>query len=51
MPAQQFNETTGLWEEAIPVRYPAPLLEWIWLRLTGWRDHWGRKPELMWPWE
>lgn len=37
------NPETGLWENAIPAPYPWPFHTWLWLRLIGWRDQYGRK--------
>ena len=51
MTIQQFNTETGQWEEAIPAPYPWALLPWIWKRLTGWRDEYGRKAQLLNPFE
>jgi len=48
---KQFNTETGQWEEAIPLPYYHGLLPWLWLRLTGYRDAYGRKAQVMWPWE
>ena len=46
-----FNNKTGFWETAIPCPYYFSLLPWMWRRLTGWRDEYGRKAQLMLPWE
>ena len=48
---EQFNPDTGRYEPAIPVQYPHGLLPWLWLRLTGWRDAYGRKAALWKPWD
>ena len=45
---QQLNEN-GEWVDAIPSPYPYRLPMWIWLRVTGWRDAYGRKAVLMTP--
>lgn len=41
----------GEWEQAIPMQYSYRLLPWLWKRLTGWRDAYGRKADLWKPWE
>jgi hypothetical protein len=41
----QQNEN-GEWVPAVPVAYPWPFHLWIWKRLTGWRDAYGRKAQL-----
>ena len=51
MSTQQYNEETGKWEEAIPLPYYYSLFPWMWKRLTGWRDAYGRKAQLFAPWE
>jgi hypothetical protein len=51
MSVQQFNTETGQWEEAIPLPYYYGLFPWIWKRLTGWRDEYGRKAQLLNPFE
>ena len=51
MPNQQYNPETGQWEEAIPEPYYWSLFPWLWKRLTGWRDAYGRKAQLLLPWE
>jgi hypothetical protein len=48
---QQLNPHTGQWEPAIPMPYSYRLLPWLWKRLTGWRDAYGRKADLWKPWE
>lgn len=45
---QQYNPETGLWEPAIPEPYYYAFFPWIWKRLTGWRDEYGRKAHLFW---
>ena len=45
---QQYNAETGQWEEAIPLPYPYRFFPWLWKRLTGWRDPYGRKATLYW---
>jgi len=45
---QRFNQITGKWESAIPEQYPHGLFAWLWLRLTGYRDRYGRKAKLYW---
>lgn len=47
----QQNPVTGEWEEAIPLPFYYGLIPWLWLRLTGWRDEYGRKAALLKPWE
>lgn len=46
-----FNPKTGAWEEAIPLPYYWGLFPWIWLRVTGYRDSYGRRAQLILPWE
>jgi hypothetical protein len=48
---QQFNTETGKWEEAIPLPFYWGLFPWIWKRLTGYRDAYGRKARLLNPFE
>ena len=38
------------WSEAIPLPYYYGLFPWLWKRLTGWRDEYGRKAHLFWEW-
>lgn len=45
---QQFNPATGEWEPAIPAPMYWGLVPWLWKRLTGWRDQYGRKAQLFW---
>jgi len=45
------NNQTGQWEPAIPLPYYHSLFPWLWLRLIGYRDDYGRKAALMLPWE
>lgn len=47
----QFDKDTQLWEQAVPEPFHYGLFPWLWRRLTGWRDEYGRLPALMWPWE
>ncbi|NNH59462.1 hypothetical protein HLI01_22260 [Rhizobium laguerreae] len=46
-----FNNQSGEWEPAIPCPYYHALLPWLWLRLTGYRDAYGRPAQLFLPWE
>jgi len=48
---QQLNPKTGQWEPAIPCPYYYSFFPWIWKRLTGYRDAYGRKAYLLKPWE
>lgn len=48
---QSFNAVTGRWEDAVPLPFSFGLLPWIWLRLTGYRDPFGRKAQLFLPWQ
>lgn len=48
---EQLNSETGAWEPAIPLPFYWGLLPWLWKRLTGWRDEYGRKAQLFLPWE
>ena len=43
----QQNEN-GEWVEAVPLPYYYGLFPWLWKRLTGWRDQYGRKAQLFW---
>ena len=38
-----FNKETGQWDEAIPLPFYYGLLPFLWLRLTRYRDSYGRK--------
>jgi hypothetical protein len=46
-----YNSFTGLWEEAIPLPFSYGLIPWIWLRMVGYRDEYGRKAQLLLPWQ
>jgi len=48
---EQFNKKTGKWEPAIPLPFYYGLFPWLWLRITGWRDEYGRPAQLFLPWE
>lgn len=48
MEPETFNTRTGLWEPAIPEPFYWGLFPWIWKRLTGWRDEYGRRAYLFW---
>lgn len=50
MSVQKFNPETGAWEQAIPEPYYHGFFVWIWLRMTGYRDEYGRKARLFWEW-
>ena len=41
----------GTWSRAIPSPYYYGLFPWAWKRLTGWRDEYGRKAQLLSFWE
>ena len=41
----------GTWSPAIPEPYYYGLIPWLWKRLTGWRDEYGRKAQLFWEWD
>lgn len=45
---EQFNSETGLWEPAIPEPFYWGLFPWLWKRMTGYRDEYGRKAQLFW---
>lgn len=45
----QFNPETGQWEPSIPEPFAWGFFAWAWKRITGWRDEYGRKAELL-PW-
>lgn len=47
----QLNPETGLWERAVPMPFYWGLFPWIWKRMTGWRDEYGRKAQLYPLWE
>lgn len=51
MNVYQQNPETGEWEPAIPLPYYYGLIFWLWKRVTGWRDEYGRKAHLFWPWD
>lgn len=46
-----FNPDTGNWYPALPEPFYWGLVPWVWLRLKGYRDQYGRKAQLMLPWE
>jgi hypothetical protein len=48
---QSFDPAKGYWEPAIPEPFSYGLFPWLWRRLTGWRDEYGRKADLFKPWE
>lgn len=48
MPTYQFNQRTGKFEIAVPEPFYWGLLPWLWKRMTGWRDQYGRKAALFW---
>lgn len=48
-PQVHHQTETGEWVPAIPLPYPHGLIPWLWKRLTGWRDEYGRKAHL-WTW-
>lgn len=48
---KQFNTETRQWEDAVPEAFSYGLLPWLWLRLTGYRDAYGRKAQLLSPFE
>lgn len=37
----------GTWEPAIPMPFYWGLLPWLWRRLTGWRDAYGRSAQFI----
>lgn len=45
------NRETGQWEKAIPSPYYHGIFRWLWLRLTGYRDAYGRKAQVFLPWQ
>lgn len=45
------NPETGRWYPVIPEPFYWGLIPWIWKRLTGYRDAYGRKAQLIKPWE
>ena len=47
---EQFNPKTGRYEPAIPLPFYWGLFPWIWRRLIGYRDEYGRKAQLVWQW-
>lgn len=47
--AQKVASGEDYWPEAIPEPFYWGLIPWIYRRLTGWRDEYGRKAKLM-PW-
>jgi len=46
-----WDDDLKMWVESIPEPYYWGLFPWIWKRLTGYRDSYGRKAQVMWPWE
>lgn len=44
---QQFDTETGLWVEEIPLPYYHMLFPWAYRRMTGWRDSYGRKAQML----
>lgn len=51
MPTETYDPTLGKWVPAIPEPYYHTLLPWLWRRLIGWRDAYGREARLLKPWE
>lgn len=47
----KLNNETGQWEPAIPEPYYWGLPPWLWQRVTGYRDAYGRKARLLYPWD
>ncbi len=45
----QYDPPTDSWITAVPLPYPYHLPVWVWKRLIGWRDKYGRKAELYFP--
>lgn len=43
----QLNKETGEWEPAIPAPFYFGLFPWVWRRLTGYRDQYGRKAQFI----
>ncbi len=37
----------GRWEPAVPLPFYYGLLPWLWKRLTGWRDSYGRPAQFL----
>ena len=51
MGAYIHNPDEDGWTEAIPEPFYYRPISWAWKRLTGWRDQYGRKAELLTPWQ
>lgn len=51
MSTEKFNPQTKRWEPAVPEPYYFGFFPWVWRRLTGWRDGYGRRAALWKPWE
>lgn len=51
LPSVSTQDASGRWVEAIPEPFYWGLIPWIWKRLTGYRDAYGRKAALLKPWE
>lgn len=47
----QREVSPGVWADAIPEPYYHAPLKWLWLRLTGYRDVYGRKAQIFLPWQ
>lgn len=50
----QYDESEGMWRPAVPVRLHVKPWVYIWHRLTGRLDYYGRKPGIdwrFWQWE
>ena len=47
MSVTQFNEETKQWDEILPLPFYWGLLPFLWKRITGWKDQYGRKAYLI----
>lgn len=45
-----YDRCAGRYVQVLPLPYCHTPLRWLWLRMTGYRDEYGRKARLLLPW-